>query len=343
MSTPFTLYTARDRPDLLRALDEPDHPLNLPWPEFLDQDLTFQLFSSKLTRFESLAHFQFLAVERDAATDEEHVVGLARSIPFFWPEVAALDLSSGTDSLSRHPKILSTLPDGGYDTMLARGVHQYLAREGRLLEPLALTADQESDSATARRRDPPNALSALSITVRCDRRRMGLAEAFIAQMKQTAIEQGLLALVVPLRPTRKAEHPQVNICDYIRWPVGEGLPPTGHVLEQSKPSLSLLGSANLPFDPWLRKHLRLGGKIVKVAQSSMIVHGTDVQWHRWTNIDFEQVGHPSSECLKSKEQDYVDVVIPAGLVPVRYYYEKRIGVYREPNVWVFHELKSNRH
>ena len=39
-------------------------------------------------------------------------------------------------------------------------------------------------------------------------------------------------------------------------------------------------------------------------------------------------------------KDYVNVVIPNGFVPVQYYYQEKIGVYVEPNVWVLHELKS---
>lgn len=121
MNPPYTIYTALSRPDLVDALDQPEHPLNLPWPEFLDQDLTYRIFSPFLFRLKPLARFQFLAVDRDPETGKERVVGLFRSIPFFWPEIASTT-SIDSSYLSPNPQVLKTLPDGGYDTILARGV-----------------------------------------------------------------------------------------------------------------------------------------------------------------------------------------------------------------------------
>ncbi|KAJ5716403.1 hypothetical protein N7493_008314 [Penicillium malachiteum] len=333
MAAVFTIYTAFDRPDLLSALDHSDHPLNQLWPEFLDQDLTFQFFSRFLTRLKPLARFQFLAVETDPATGNESVIGLARSIPFFWPDIATIQ-SVDSVSLSQNPKILQSLPDGGYDTILARGVQQCLAREGQLKEPLALTLDQLQDSAICRCQDPPNAMSALSITVHPERRKTGLAEVFIRKMKETAVSEQLQALVVPLRPTRKCEYPHMDMSSYINWPVTDGCPVTNRAMRPVR-TMCMQG-ANLPFDPWLRKHLRLGGKVIKVAKNSMTVRGTDAEWRQWTDVNFEDLAKLSPGCLEGN--DYIDVIIPSGLVPVQYSRQEKIGIYKEPNVWILHEL-----
>ncbi|KAJ5836397.1 hypothetical protein N7447_002423 [Penicillium robsamsonii] len=333
MPSTYTVYTALSRPDLVKVLDKPDHPLNQLWPEFLDQDLTAQLFTRFLTRLSPLARFQFIAVEVELTTGNETIIGLARSIPFFWPEIDTIS-SVNSLPLSQNPNILNTLPDGGYDTILARGVQQCLAREGQLQEPLALTEDQQQDLAISRRKDTSNALSALSIAVLPERRKTGLAEIFIRKMKEVAVQEHLHALVVPLRPTRKCDYPHTDMSDYIYWPLSvDCSTATSPIVGQ----LNLISSKGpgLAFDPWLRKHLRLGGKVIKIARNSMMVRGSNVEWREWTNIDFDDMAQHGTS---SQERDYVEVLIPSGLVPVQYSRKDKIGVYKEPNVWILHEL-----
>ena len=79
----------------------------------------------------------------------------------------------------------------------------------------------------------------------------------------------------------------------------------------------------LPADPWLRTHLRAGGRIEKIAPTSMTVAGTIAEWRRWTGLDFPRSGA---------------VVVPRALVPVHVALEHDHAVYVEPNVWVRHGL-----
>jgi hypothetical protein len=57
----------------------------------------------------------------------------------------------------------------------------------------------------------------------------------------------------------------------------------------------------LPVDPWLRVHVRAGGRIAKVAPRSMVVPGTLTEWREWTGLLFEDTG---------------PVVVPRALTPV---------------------------
>jgi hypothetical protein len=77
----------------------------------------------------------------------------------------------------------------------------------------------------------------------------------------------------------------------------------------------------LPADPWLRVHVRAGGRIVKVAPTSMVVPGTIADWRRWTGMEFATSG---------------PVVVPGALTPVHVSLEQDHAVYVEPNVWVRH-------
>jgi hypothetical protein len=79
----------------------------------------------------------------------------------------------------------------------------------------------------------------------------------------------------------------------------------------------------LPADPWLRVHVRAGGRVVKVAPTSMVVAGTVADWRRWTGMAFVRSG---------------EWVVPGALAPVHVSLERDRGAYVEPNVWVRHAV-----
>ncbi|KAI9935136.1 hypothetical protein ASPWEDRAFT_31465 [Aspergillus wentii DTO 134E9] len=312
----YEIHNAKEHPQLWQAMDNPGHPLNVAWPLFLDQDATFTRYYPKLVEYEQLARHQYAITETDSAGNVS-IVACARSVPFYWPGDCLVD---GTGEINH--EALQKLPQGGYDTILARGVRQYLSRHNLPGASIALTEDQERDFWVCQSHNPPNALSAISITVRPDRRRRGLAEALIQTMKQTAIQQQLHLLVVPLRPTRKADFPTVLMDEYVRWPNPKGCG---------------------PFDPWLRKHVQLGAQIIKVAPTSMVVSGSVAEWTKWTKMDIEQLLQrmcPQDVSLESRTNKlYVEVSFPGGLVPLRYYFKEGRCLYTEPNVWLFHDLQ----
>lgn len=303
----YRLYTAQSRPELWKQLEDERHPLNTSWPLFLDQDTCYKKYCSRLSEYDGLQEFQFAIVEQDL--DCETIVACGRSIPFYWPE---LDEVGGR---SRYQKVLHSLPDGGYDSILTRGVQQYLRRQG-LVSKTATGHHANNRDDACYRSDLPNALSAISITVHPDRRSLGLAEAMIQAMKQTAKAKNLDILVVPLRPTRKSEYPLVDMAEYITWLHQPG------ALDQ-----------DLPFDPWLRKHVRLGGQFVKIAWSSMRVEGTITDWRQWTCCNEWR----TLPIKWDSDSLFVDVEFPGGLVPLRVYLQEDCAVYVEPNVWIYHD------
>lgn len=147
---------------------------------------------------------------------------------------------------------------------------------------------------------PVNALSALAIMVEPDYRRSTLAEILIANMKDTARLHGLSALVAPIRPTRKRDYPLASFADYVAWTT----------------------EAGEPFDPWIRKHWRLGARTMKIAPRSMTVAAPVAQWETWTGLRFPRAGQYH---------------VPGALAPVNFASAKQ-GVYLEPNLWMRHQL-----
>jgi hypothetical protein len=88
--------------------------------------------------------------------------------------------------------------------------------------------------------------------------------------------------------------------------------------------IGLTRTDGLPEDPWLRVHVRAGGRVVGVAPASMTMVGSLAEWRRWTGLPFDSTG---------------DVVVPEALVPVHCDVEHDHAVYVEPNVWVRHDLR----
>lgn len=148
-------------------------------------------------------------------------------------------------------------------------------------------------------RRTPTILCALQAVVFGQNRGRGLSSQVVAHMKRIGRENGLAGMIAPVRPSLKAEHPHVPIGQYCEWMTDEGL----------------------PFDPWLRVHVRQGGEIAKPCRNSMRIAATVTEWQNWTGMTFPDTG---------------DYMINGALVPLRIDREHDRGEYIEPNVWVYH-------
>jgi hypothetical protein len=146
----------------------------------------------------------------------------------------------------------------------------------------------------------PTALSALEISIDPDWQRKGLSRVLVDALRSAAARAGFTDLVAPVRPSRKSDHPQVPMAEYVTW----------------------LREDGLPSDPWLRVHVRAAGRIVKVCPASMVIPGSLAQWRSWTGLPFDRSG---------------PVDVPGALTPVQVSVEHDHAVYVEPNVWVRHD------
>jgi GNAT superfamily N-acetyltransferase len=147
----------------------------------------------------------------------------------------------------------------------------------------------------------PTALSALAIEVPPERQRGGLSGRMLAAMLEIAARHGLGDLVAPLRPTWKERYALTPIERYVRWTREDGL----------------------PFDPWIRLHVRLGGEILHPEPRSLRITGTVAEWEEWTGMAFPESGA---------------YVFPHGLAPLEVDREANRASYWEPNVWMRHAV-----
>ncbi|MGC9665875.1 hypothetical protein ACNTMW_04890 [Planosporangium sp. 12N6] len=149
----------------------------------------------------------------------------------------------------------------------------------------------------------PTAACALSITLTPEAAGLGYAAEMIGGLKRAAEAAGAAALIAPVRPVCKSRYPLTPMERYVTWRTGEGR----------------------VFDPWLRLHLELGGELMGIADDSMTITGTVAQWQEWIDLPLPDSG---------------GYVIPGGLAPLVVDRDADTGVYREPNVWVAHRIRS---
>lgn len=145
----------------------------------------------------------------------------------------------------------------------------------------------------------PNLLSAIQIVVFGENRGRGISLPAVQIMKANGRKFGLDQMVAPVRPSRKCDYPLTPIDRYVRWTV----------------------DGNLPFDPWLRVHVRAGARIVKPCPTAMRISGTVAEWEKWAKMRFPESG---------------DYVVPGALELVKIDVESDRGSYIEPNVWMHH-------
>lgn len=145
----------------------------------------------------------------------------------------------------------------------------------------------------------PTALSALAAEIDPEYQGSGLSGLLVQAMRRAARDCGLSRLVAPVRPSWKDRYPLIPINQYAGWRRADGL----------------------PFDPWVRLHIRIGGRILRVEPQSLQIVAPTSDWESWTGMAFPDDG---------------EYVFPGGLAPLTA--RGGIGEYWEPNIWIAHDV-----
>ena len=149
--------------------------------------------------------------------------------------------------------------------------------------------------------DEPSTLCAMAIEILPAHQSRRLSGPMLEQMKAIAAREGFGSLLAPLRPSWKERYPLTPIDRYVGWTRDDGL----------------------PFDPWLRVHVRMGGEILRPEPESLMITSPVREWEAWTGMAFPETG---------------TYVFPQGLAPLEVDREADVGRYWEPNVWVLHRV-----
>ena len=192
--------------------------------------------------------------------------------------------------------VLVCLDESG--RMVAKAHSVPFRLDGELLPDAGWDYAIRSGLLTRLRGEEPNAVSAVEIAIEPGLQGAGLSGRIVAALRDNAGRLGFSELLAPVRPNGKAD-------------IGE--PMTTYALR--------IRDDGLPLDPWLRVHVRVGGRIDRVAPRSMVIPGTVAEWREWTGLPFDRTG---------------PVHVPGALAPVMCDAEHGTAVYVEPNVWVRH-------
>ena len=145
----------------------------------------------------------------------------------------------------------------------------------------------------------PNCLMAVQIVVPRAHQGKGLSRIATKKLIGLAKELNIDSVIVPLRPSEKQQYPLIPLKDYITWQNKDGL----------------------PFDHWLRVHIKLGAEVFNICGKSMQIIGTIEQWESWTRLRFPGTG---------------EYVIPGAICPLVIDTDANQGCYTEPNIWLVH-------
>ena len=147
----------------------------------------------------------------------------------------------------------------------------------------------------------PDTLGAIMIVTDPARRGDRLGGLMVRAMCTVGRLHGLRALIACVRPTWLEHYPLTPIAEYAAWRRDDGL----------------------PFDPWIRIHVRLGGRLSRAEPESMRITGSVGEWEAWTGMAFPASGQ---------------YIVPGACAPVEIDRDADVGTYDDPNVWVIHDL-----
>lgn len=142
----------------------------------------------------------------------------------------------------------------------------------------------------------PNNLGGLQIIVREEYQKQGYSKVILNHAKELLKLHGFKQLLIPIRPTRKHEFPEMEMLDYIKLKENQRI-----------------------FDPWIRTHLKAGAEIIKVCNQSMTMQGDIKFWEKILNIPNLETGRYQ---------------LTGALNLVSIDRENDYGCYIEPNIWI---------
>jgi predicted N-acetyltransferase YhbS len=114
----------------------------------------------------------------------------------------------------------------------------------------------------------PEWVGVIGASIHPDHSQDGLSSKMLTELKKQALGLGYKGLVAPVRPIYRARSPQISLAQYVqlRLPDGEH------------------------FDPWVRVHERLNGKIIGYCHGSATFEGTREQWEKWLGMKLPEKG-----------------------------------------------------
>lgn len=145
----------------------------------------------------------------------------------------------------------------------------------------------------------PNTLVICAAVVLPSHSRSGLAAELLVALRDLPAVSTLAHVLAPVRPASKARYPLTSVDVYAAWTRSDGL----------------------PLDPWLRTHVRIGGKVIAIAPCSQGFSATVARWEDWAAMPLPSTGQ---------------YLLRDALAPLQVDRERDVGTMIEANIWVQH-------
>jgi GNAT superfamily N-acetyltransferase len=147
--------------------------------------------------------------------------------------------------------------------------------------------------------EPPAFACALGASILPAARGAGISRRLLIGLRDAAKRAGYLGLLAPVRPTARLHMPHLPIAEYERTRLPDGR----------------------HFDPWVRTHEAVGGKIIGSCHASAVFQGSRPDWERWTGMRLPDNGR----VLAPHTAGWLDLV-------------DGWGVLTESSLWLLHDL-----
>lgn len=148
----------------------------------------------------------------------------------------------------------------------------------------------------------PRWVGAIGTSVDPDFEGGGLAGRLLVALRDAAFELGYVGVAAPVRPVARWRMPQLSLDEY----AVQRLPDGRH------------------FDPWVRVHERIGGRIVAVCEQSANFVGDREDWEGWLGMRLPDEGRvlPAPAAI-----DFLDLF-------------QGVGILTEPSIWIVHSPQA---
>jgi len=141
-------------------------------------------------------------------------------------------------------------------------------------------------------------VAALGTSVLPEYQQFGLSKKLLEEMVRKVKNLGYKGLVAPVRPIYRWRMLDVSLDQYVNARTSSG----EH------------------FDPWIRIHERIGGKIIGVCPGSAVFTAPVLDWSDWSQMKLPKGG----QIIVPNAINYLEI-------------ENGIGTLREDSVWVLHQ------
>jgi GNAT superfamily N-acetyltransferase len=144
----------------------------------------------------------------------------------------------------------------------------------------------------------PRWVGAIGTSVDPEFESSGLAGRLLTALRDVALTLGYAGVAAPVRPVSRWRMPQVSLEEYAKARLSDGR----------------------HFDPWVRVHERIGGRIVAVCEQSASFVGDHEQWERWLGMRLPVDGRVLAA---PRTVDFLDLFMG-------------VGVLTEGSIWMVH-------